>query len=350
MSRENLIWMVLLLVGAGLLAARGMVGEGFGKAYYELKPDTTTVDVPMNAGKERVKAQGEAVAASQPAAGNVYYSGWRTFGIWLSAFFTLAILSFLYRDNPFYKFAEHAFVGISAAYYMVIAVWTTLIPNLFGKLFPRFVKSVFQPGLDLDSIIEKHADETLFAPFRVIFQYDSVPYDYAAGQYDGLAASWLQLMNPYYLVPVALGVMLLWRLAPKGQWISRWSLAFILGYTSGLRLVGFLGADFVRQIAPTIEPLAVMVTQPDGQVLLWQSFYASLNNIIILVGVVTGLTYFFFSVEHRGFIGRVSRVGIWVLMITFGAGFGYTVMGRIALLVGRFEYLVSNWLNIVPPA
>jgi len=34
-------------------------------------------------------------------------------------------------------------------------------------------------------------------------------------------------------------------------------------------------------------------------------------------------------------------------MITFGAGFGYTVMGRIALLVGRIEYLLYDWLGIL---
>jgi len=28
-------------------------------------------------------------------------------GTWLAGFLTLAILSFLYKDNPFYKLAEH---------------------------------------------------------------------------------------------------------------------------------------------------------------------------------------------------------------------------------------------------
>ena len=36
------------------------------------------------------------------------------FGAWVAAFLTLAIFSFLYKDNPFYKIAEHIFVGISA--------------------------------------------------------------------------------------------------------------------------------------------------------------------------------------------------------------------------------------------
>ena len=34
-------------------------------------------------------------------------------GIWIAALLTLCIYSFLYRDNPFYRFAEHLFVGVS---------------------------------------------------------------------------------------------------------------------------------------------------------------------------------------------------------------------------------------------
>jgi hypothetical protein len=34
-------------------------------------------------------------------------------------------------------------------------------------------------------------------------------------------------------------------------------------------------------------------------------------------------------------------------MITFGASFGYTVMGRISLLVGRITFLLDDWLGII---
>ena len=63
-------------------------------------------------------------------------------------------------------------------------------------------------------------------------------------------------------------------------------------------------------------------------------------SIIILIGVLSGLIYFFFSKEHKGIIGKVSRVGVYFLMIKFGASFGFAVMGRISLLIGRFEELI----------
>jgi membrane protein implicated in regulation of membrane protease activity len=61
---------------------------------------------------------------------------------------------------------------------------------------------------------------------------------------------------------------------------------------------------------------------------------------LILVGVVTVLVYFFFSIEHKGPIQIAARIGIYFLMINFGAGFGYTVMARMSLLIGRFDDLI----------
>ncbi len=37
-------------------------------------------------------------------------------------------------------------------------------------------------------------------------------------------------------------------------------------------------------------------------------------------------------------------------MITFGAAFGYTVMGRIALLAIRLEFLLDDWLWLIDPS
>jgi hypothetical protein len=71
---------------------------------------------------------------------------------------------------------------------------------------------------------------------------------------------------------------------------------------------------------------------------------ASLNNLIVFVGVLTVLCYFFFSKKHEGAFGRFATLGIWFLMVSFGAAFGYTVMGRVSLLIGRLNFLVNGWL------
>ena len=55
--------------------------------------------------------------------------------VWFAAFLTLCIFSFLYKDNIFYQFAEHLFVGISAGYLIAITWHNQIYPNLVVPLF-----------------------------------------------------------------------------------------------------------------------------------------------------------------------------------------------------------------------
>ncbi|MCH7760940.1 hypothetical protein IIA15_06000, partial [candidate division TA06 bacterium] len=74
----------------------------------------------------------------------------------------------------------------------------------------------------------------------------------------------------------------------------------------------------------------------------------SINNVLLIIGVLTGLVYFFFSKEHKGVFGVTAKVGIYFLMVAFGASFGYTVMARISLLIGRMQFLLFEWLPTIP--
>jgi hypothetical protein len=53
----------------------------------------------------------------------------------LGALLTLAVYRFLYKDNPFYKFAEHLVVGVSAGYYLVIYYYNFIDPNVVSPVF-----------------------------------------------------------------------------------------------------------------------------------------------------------------------------------------------------------------------
>jgi len=231
------------------------------------------------------------------------------FLVTFAAFLTLAIMSFLYQDNPYYKFAEHLFVGMSAAYWMCMGFWSTIVGNLIPRL---------SEGLS------------------TWFELPYIESDY----------------NFVFYVPVVLGIMLVMRLSNNYGWMSRWPLAFIVGTTAGLNFVRYLRSDFIKQVSSTIIP---MVVDWNG----FGDFFANLSlsasgqlvmmvaNWVIFLGVFCGLVYFFFSKEHSGWFGRASKVGIWILMITFGASFGYTVMGRISLLVGRITFLFHDWLGLI---
>jgi hypothetical protein len=299
MSRESKIWAALMI--AGLLALIGraaFTNPGMGKQYVRVtqSPTGALQTTPVNYGEYR-----RAVEAN-PNQTEYRFSFPRTLGLWLAAFFTLAIFSFLYRDNPLYKVAESVLVGVSAGYWIVVAFWDVLTPNLVGKISPSTVQAWAIPGLS---------------------GADAIP-------------------NYIYIVPLILGGMLLWRLAPRGAWISRWPLAFVIGAFAGLQLIGYLHGDFLAQIRNSILPLVAM---NQGAFDLSRS----IQNTLIITGILCCIAYFFFSFEHTGLMGRAARVGMWFLMITFGASFGYTVMGRIALLAIRVEFLLDDWLWLIDP-
>jgi len=59
---------------------------------------------------------------------------WTGFGIIVAAGLTLALYSFLYKDNPLFKFAEHIFVGVAAAY-VFGQYW---YPTIYGEIVAKF--------------------------------------------------------------------------------------------------------------------------------------------------------------------------------------------------------------------
>jgi hypothetical protein len=219
------------------------------------------------------------------------------FGIWIGAALTLCIFSFLYKDNPFYKFAEHLFVGVSAGYYIILNYWTVIVPNLWSPL----ARAAGGHGIN--------------------------------GARTGMMAAELGDYRMWLVIPGILGVLLFTRLFGKIGWLSRWSLAVIIGVYAGIKTTGFAQGDLVAQAQASLQPL-------------WTGNVGdSLSAVIFTVGLICSLLFFFFSREHKGALGVASKLGIFFLMVGFGAGYGYTVMSRVSLLIGRLQFLVDDWLG-----
>ena len=205
-------------------------------------------------------------------------------GVWIAALLTLGIFSFLYKDNPLYKLCEHLFVGVSAGYYVVLTYFSTIKPNLVTPLFGHFGEG----------------------------------------------------RNFLLIAPLVLGILLFSRFFPRGDWLSRWPIAVILGVYPALRITGFGQGDVVEQVHGSILPLWGAVSPGD-----------LINNWLLVVGLLTTLVFFFFSKEHKGALGGTARVGIYFLMVSFGASYGYTVMARVSLLIGRVMFLLRDWLGVL---
>ena len=213
------------------------------------------------------------------------------FGIWIAAFLTLCIYSFLYRDNPFYRFAEHLFVGMTVGYGIALSIHQGLIPFAWNPLEAAVTGEASRLGL-------------------------------------------------IKLIPICIGLLFFARLSPRHAWVLPYPFAILFGVGAGMEIPNMLQTNIFAQTRGTIEPFAAMHA---GTLSPWDTFGA----ILMVIGVVCTLTYFFFSVEHRGPVNWLSKVGIAFLMIGFGSAFGNTVMGRVALLIQRVDFLLNDWIGMI---
>ena len=229
-------------------------------------------------------------------------------GVIVAAGLTLIMYSFLYRDNPLFKAAENLFVGVALGYGAIVTWRQSLRPEVFEPLF--------------------------LSPTAEAF--------------------WEELAQRG--IPIFLGLLLLTRLSRKHSWLSRYAYAPLVGWGAGLAIVATIHTSIFEQLKAAISPIQEGVTSwsiPEGL-----SFWGSLGHIwsniagpilgtlVLLVGTVAVLFYFFFSVEHKRLGKATSSVGIWFLMVSFGATFGFTVMGRLALLIDRLQFLMEDWLKL----
>lgn len=128
-------------------------------------------------------------------------------GTIVAGLLTLAILSFLYRDNPVYKMAETLLIGVSIGYTLVIVWSNTLVDILFSPLFK-----------------------------------------------DGRLS---------LIVPMALGLLMFARFVPKLSSLSRIPIAVMIGSGAGIAIPTMLEQRTLTQMSATIAPLLGDGGMPD---------------------------------------------------------------------------------------
>jgi hypothetical protein len=242
-------------------------------------------------------------------------------GAWIVCFLTLAVFSFLYRDNPFYKLAEHVFVGVGAA-------WYTLENYETGVLGPV-----------REYIGQAHAK---LAANQALLAADPSATGLAAVELGGYPVA-PALAIALRCVALVLSIMLLVRLFSRDSWAPRWPLAAMVGIYAALKMTGETQSKLVLQIKETMVPLVNPAAVPWDQAARLENStgFSIVANLVFLVGLVCVLSHFIFTYRRSRVLGGLSRAGIVVLMLTFGSMFGFTVLGRIALLIDRVADLAS---------
>jgi hypothetical protein len=190
----------------------------------------------------------------------------------VAAFLTLCIFSFLYKDNPFYRFAEHLLVGVTMGYAIPLVYLNAFMPFVYRPIF-------------------------LEGKFILIF-------------------------------PSILGILYIFRFTRNLSWLSRYPIAFGMGIV-GMGVPMSMHSSVLVQMRNAMLPID------------------NFNTGLIFLGTVSILLYFYFSKPHKGLYGKFTNIGIWFMMVGFGASFGYTVMARISLLIGRIQFLLGDFLGFI---
>ncbi len=219
--------------------------------------------------------------------------------IWIGALVTLAVFSYLVRDNPAYRFVQAAALGAAVGYTLVIA-WTQV-------LYPRWAQPIWNAGMG-----------------HVI--------NPANGQPDRTGLLWLLALIP--------GSLWYFQLSKKWFWLSTIISGLFVGVAAGLAFKSQM-LLIMPQVAASIKPLNPFAG-PDG--LTWDSLWTCLCDALFLIFLFSALLYFFFSLKPQNpLMGRPLRLGRLAIMTCLGSMFGGTVMTRVAYLLDRLMMLHDDW-------
>lgn len=225
---------------------------------------------------------------------------------------TLGLYSVLYRENRFYRFFEHMFLGLASGWTLV-AIWTE---QLKTKWFDKML------GTPLD------------------------------GDNPASPGYWAYVL----LLPV--GLMGYAVFSKRHNWISRIPIGIILGLWAGQQIQNWY-REFGPQINGAMRPVVPSTfssfirpssdgVSPEALTRINAELYPSqaITNLLFVLTVLCVLSYFLFSFESKSKpVRTASTVGRYLLMIGFGAIFGSTVMMRFTLLIDRMHFIWIEWFR-----
>jgi hypothetical protein len=201
--------------------------------------------------------------------------------IWTAVFFTLGIYSILYRENPWFRIAESCYLGVAVGYAV---------------------------GQDLKYL-----------------------RDQWGGQWSSSAGMML-----LFVIMMVLGIFWYARFNKEYFYLYRWPLALVVGTGIGAALRTVIFSQFLAQIT----------SQANTPFFVAGDMIGTINNILIQIMVPCVLLYFWFTGEIRESAPMkvVEKIARYTMMAGFGSAYGYTVLTRYSLFIGRAQFLLG-----IPP-
>jgi hypothetical protein len=210
-------------------------------------------------------------------------------GLVVGAILTLLVFSYLLGDNPLYRLALHLFVGALVGYSLGIVLRDILLGMVLAQLLTN--------------------------PLAVV-------------------------------VPLVLGILLLFKGFPRQAYAGNFSVAYLVGVGTAVALSGALLGTLVPQIGATGRALS-----PAS---LASSRGGLLDGLLIVVGTTCTLMVSAFAARKRqGLAGAWAQIvrlaaGIGRIFIIFalGVAFAGALTASLSIFIGRIQYLIDVFTDV----
>lgn len=207
----------------------------------------------------------------------------------LAFLFTLMILSYLIGDNPLFRIAVYIFVGVSAGYVAVVAIWQVLWPDLIQPLMSGFIYG-------------------------------------------------MTVQQAVLAVPLLLSGLLLMKAWPPLTRLGMPAMGLLVGVGAAVAVGGAVNGTLFPQVGATINAFDLRNSA--------SPFEALINGGFVLAGVIASLVYFHFgahtrpdgSVRRAGLIEMIAFMGSIFLAIALGVLFAGVYSAALTALIERLHF------------
>jgi hypothetical protein len=212
------------------------------------------------------------------------------FADWLGAFLgfvlTLLVFSYLIGDNPLFRITLHMFIGVSAGFAAVVAIYNVILPRLIQPIFVS------------------NRGEQLLALF-----------------------------------PLILAGLLISKITPRFAFIGNLPMSYLVGVSAAVAIGGAVTGTLIPQVLASMNLLDVQASEAfDANVGL-----RLLNGVIILVGTLASLAYFQFGklsgspqrTQFQTWMEGIGQIGQIFIAIMFGFLFAGIFSAALTALIGR---------------
>jgi hypothetical protein len=219
-------------------------------------------------------------------------------GAFLGFVFTLIVFSYLIGDNPFFRFTLHLFIGVSAGFSAVIAIYNIIWPRLIEPFFSN------------------NSAEQVLA-----------------------------------LIPIILGALLLTKISPRLAFIGNLPVAYLVGVSAAAAIGGAVTGTLYPQVSASIN----LFDWQSNQAFDLALGLRLINGVIILIGTIATLAYFHFGtsapfnekLKIQSWIGGLGQVGQVFIAITFGFLFAGIYSAALTALIERIYFLVDTLKSLL---